>query len=241
MQTLTHTAFFSIFTLVTASVAYAQVYTGLLPQHDQETYLPKCTLSADPVLIYNPYTTTLSWTTQNATNVSITDAGSVALSGQTIVSNIYSDRTFVLSATNGYGTRTCKVQVFSKETPTGVQSTTYANVLYPPYYYNNPIYKNQALQQGYATQNTGYYAQNGVVYTYPQNQTNVIQTSYQTTQPVTYGTAHDSSPAPTYQQQSHRIVSLSRVPYTGPVENVLAAVFSLTVLVSSLYSVRRLV
>jgi hypothetical protein len=195
--------------LVVPSTASAQVYTTFANNYsvanDLQNLLPKCTLGANPVLVGDPYTTTLSWTTQNATSVSISDVGTVSAVGQYTVSNVNSTRTFMLTAYNSYGPRTCSVTVYGQGVSTGTNYTTnYPYQNYPPTQY--PV---------------------------------------QPVQNVHYGTPYGQAPQPVYNTnaptRSAQAVRLSRVPYTGPAEDAVAGMFSLTVLVSSVYGIRRIV
>lgn len=229
--------------LFVPSTADAQVYTYAAPQiNDLQNLLPKCTLGADPVLITDsPHRTTLRWTTQNAATVRITDVGDVAAVGEFVVTNVTTNRTFVLSATNAYGMRTCKVDVFGQS---GYQSgyTTgtggaYYTGTYHNAYNNNPIYNGVQPYGNYAT--TYQYSQPQ----YPQYSQQYNQYAYPNTyigaNPVTYGSYNDIGYR--YGEQRVSAVRLSRVPYTGPIEDAVAGFFSLSVLVSSLYGIRRLI
>jgi hypothetical protein len=218
--------------LVVPSTASAQVYTTFANSNavanDLQNLLPKCTLGANPVLVGEPYTTTLSWTTQNATSVSISDVGTVAAVGQYTVSNVRGTRTFMLTAYNAYGPRTCSVTVYGQGGTTGITNTTYAGQ-------NNTYYNGQY----YTNQNTT---------NYPYQNYTPTQYPVQPLQNVHYGTPYGQAPQPVFNTnvlprsvRSTQNVRLSRVPYTGPIEDAVAGMFSLTVLVSSLYGIRRLV
>jgi hypothetical protein len=98
------------------TVTVDQNYTGV----------PKCTLGADPVLIYNNTgSTTLTWTTQDATNVSIAGIGTVAANGSYTVYGVSGPRTYVLTATGVNGTRTCTETVFGQGTTGGYYGSNF--------------------------------------------------------------------------------------------------------------------
>lgn len=304
--------------LIVPSVASAQIY---YPNYSYGSYgntsnntqnlLPKCTLSANPVLVNSPYTTTLSWTTENAGTVSISDVGTVATTGQYTVPNIYGTRTFVLTATNVYGTRTCDVVVYGQGTPT----YGYGGSTIPTY---NPstgttgtpqdpgcyIAVNPSTLSGTNTTTLSWYGAGALsatissIGTVPTSGTQSVQptgsqtytltvfglngvsrtcstavqvagasaypygydyysgyngySNYYDQYPYTATNAYTNYPslyndvayaygsgyrAPvTYGNHS---VRLSRVPYTGPIDDTVGGIFSLSVLVSSLYGIRR--
>jgi hypothetical protein len=79
---------------------------------------PTCTLSASPRNVANGGSTTLTWTTNNATSVSINQGiGSVALDGSRAVNNITSNKNFTLTATGAGGTVTCDDSVTVQQIP----------------------------------------------------------------------------------------------------------------------------
>jgi hypothetical protein len=305
--------------LFVPSTASAQVYYSF-PQNttsnNLQNLLPKCTLSANPVLVSSPYTTTLSWFTENASTVSITDVGTVAATGQYTIANIYGTRVFVLTATNAYGTRNCNVTVYGQgytgtqgggsviqqynpstgttgtvENPgcyiavnpsviaNGTNSTTLSWVgagalsasisgignvttsgsqsIYPTgsttytltVFGLNNVTRTCSTTVQMASSAGSYYggAQYGTQYAnqyaYPAysdySDYSYGQNAYDDL--AFYGTPAYQQPQPAYYTGSRGRVPLSRVPYTGPVEDMVAGVFSLSVLVSSIYGTRRLI
>ncbi|MDB5195415.1 MAG: hypothetical protein JWO84_599 [Parcubacteria group bacterium] len=71
---------------------------------------PVCTLSAAPTTILQGSAATLSWTTSNASNVSITNIGSVSTSGSSTVAPAQTT-TYVLTATGTGGTVNCSATI----------------------------------------------------------------------------------------------------------------------------------
>jgi hypothetical protein len=215
-----------LFVPFTASAQYI-LTTNTAVQNNLEALLPKCTLGANPVLVYSPNTTTLSWTTAQADSVQISDVGTVASTGQYTVQNVFGTRNFTLTANNTYGPRTCSVTVFGQNSGATNGTTTYTNQQYTNPYYTNPIYQNvQPVQpnvQHYvnqAQQQPQYYAQ---------------QPTYGYASPVTYGAG--SHYEQTY-SGVHRSVPLSRLPYTGA-EDVFYTIFSVVAALTSAYGFRR--
>lgn len=81
------------------------------------TGIPKCTLSADPVLVNNSTgSTTLTWTTQDATSVHISGVGDVQPNGSYTVYGITGERTFVLTAQGNNGVKSCSHTVWGNGT-----------------------------------------------------------------------------------------------------------------------------
>ncbi|PIR82583.1 hypothetical protein COU20_01670 [Candidatus Kaiserbacteria bacterium CG10_big_fil_rev_8_21_14_0_10_59_10] len=73
---------------------------------------PICTLSAHPTHVGNNGSSTLTWTTANATSVSLDHGiGSVALSGSHTVTNITSARTYTLTVHGPGGTVNCHTTI----------------------------------------------------------------------------------------------------------------------------------
>lgn len=74
---------------------------------------PSCTLTAAPSSLTSAGTTTLSWTTTNATSASINNGiGSVSpVSGGSVSANVPGSTTFTLTVTGPGGTQTCEAPV----------------------------------------------------------------------------------------------------------------------------------
>ena len=79
--------------------------------------LPSVTLAASPATILNGQSSTLTWTSSNATNVSLSGVGGVALNGNRVVSpSVTTSYTVTATGTNGTTTATATVTV-SQVTP----------------------------------------------------------------------------------------------------------------------------
>lgn len=84
------------------------------------TGFPKCTLGADPVLINNNTgSTTLTWTTEDASSVSIGGIGEVAANGSYTVYGVSGTRTYVLTAVGPNGSHTCSETVYGNGSVNG--------------------------------------------------------------------------------------------------------------------------
>jgi hypothetical protein len=84
------------------------------------TGVPKCTLSSDPVLISNSTgSTTLTWTTQGATSISIDGIGQVAANGSQTVYGVTGTKTYTLRVTGPNGSHSCTQTVFGQGTVNG--------------------------------------------------------------------------------------------------------------------------
>ena len=74
--------------------------------------LPSCSISADPSSVPYGGNTTLTWSSQNASEAELSGEGVVGLSGSYTVSNLTSNREFVLTVRNSDGkTNTCSTNV----------------------------------------------------------------------------------------------------------------------------------
>ncbi len=79
---------------------------------------PTCTLTASPTSVQQGGSSTLNWNTQNAVSATLTDAGTVALSGSRTFSNLQSTRNFTLTVRSASGaTNTCTASVGVYSTP----------------------------------------------------------------------------------------------------------------------------
>ncbi len=78
------------------------------------TPAPTCTLTANPVSVGYNGSSTLSWSTNNATSASINQGiGSVMLSGGYSLSNISGTRTYTMTVSGPGGTNTCQTTVIA--------------------------------------------------------------------------------------------------------------------------------
>lgn len=82
----------------------------VLPPPPPPPKLPTCTLAAVPATIHVGETARLSWTSRNATALSLRGVGAVASDGVTDVEP-HATTAYILSATSAAGTTTCKVVV----------------------------------------------------------------------------------------------------------------------------------
>lgn len=82
----------------------------------QSSQTPSCNIVTSSANIgYGGYGT-VSWNTSNAQNASLTDYGSVALSGSQSVGPIYGSRTYTLNVSGNGGSNSCQVTVYSNNT-----------------------------------------------------------------------------------------------------------------------------
>jgi len=73
---------------------------------------PTCTLNANPTHVNYGGSSTLTWSSTNADSATIDNGiGSVSVNGSRNVSSITSDRTYVLTVTNQYGSATCSAYI----------------------------------------------------------------------------------------------------------------------------------
>jgi hypothetical protein len=78
----------------------------------QGGYAPTCSLSANPPVVYDGSSTTLSWTTANAYSVSIDNGvGAVQPAGTYVVNVPAGARTYTLTAYGNGGVQTCRTTV----------------------------------------------------------------------------------------------------------------------------------
>ncbi len=80
---------------------------------------PSCSLWADPASVSYGNSTTLRWTTNNATSASISDIGTVSTgSGSYSTPALYSSKTYTMTVTNSDGvSRTCSTSVYVQNNP----------------------------------------------------------------------------------------------------------------------------
>ena len=87
--------------------------------------LPSCTISANPTTVQSGGSSTLSWTSQNAVNASISpNIGPVALNGSQLVSNITQTTTYTLTVTDSLGRSANCQTTITVQTPPGAPSCT---------------------------------------------------------------------------------------------------------------------
>ena len=109
---------------LTATTTYTLTVTGngsatcnteigvILPPPPPPPTPPSCVISANPSSVYYKGSSTLNWTSQNATGASIDqNIGSVPVNGSRAVSYITSTKTYTLTITGGGGTATCSTTV----------------------------------------------------------------------------------------------------------------------------------
>ncbi len=72
---------------------------------------PMCTLFASPLNITKGGDSTLTWSTTNATSVTLTDLGSAPLNGSRVLYNLQGSKTYTLTATGPGGATTCTRRV----------------------------------------------------------------------------------------------------------------------------------
>lgn len=72
---------------------------------------PSCWISAQPTSVEFGKSSTLQWSSFNASRVSLTDFGNVPLSGSRVVQNIRSDRTYQLSVSGQGGSGSCYTRI----------------------------------------------------------------------------------------------------------------------------------
>lgn len=81
----------------------------------QQQQVPSCTISANPTNVNYGGSSTITWTSTNATSATLTDFGSVALNGSQVANNITSTRTYVLTVTGPGGTANCQTTVTTQQ------------------------------------------------------------------------------------------------------------------------------
>lgn len=80
--------------------------------------LPTCSLSASPSHVSYGGSSTLSWSSSNASSATINNGvGSVGVNGTYVVTNITSDRTYTLTVSNSNGSATCSASVDTDDQP----------------------------------------------------------------------------------------------------------------------------
>lgn len=77
------------------------------PQYPQ----PSCWISASPMSVEYGGSSTLSWSSFNATRASLTDFGNVSLSSSRLLHNIRSDRTYQITVSGAGGSGSCYTRI----------------------------------------------------------------------------------------------------------------------------------
>lgn len=80
----------------------------------QPSQVPTCSAYASTTQVPYGGNTTISWTGYNATTASLSDYGSVPVSGSQVVGPIYGTRTYIVNVSNAYGANSCQVTVYSQ-------------------------------------------------------------------------------------------------------------------------------
>jgi len=85
----------------------------------QQPDAPSCTISANPNSVQHGGSSTLNWSSLNATSATLSSYGSVSLNGSQTVNNITSNSTYTLTVTGPGGTANCQttITVQQQQTP----------------------------------------------------------------------------------------------------------------------------
>ena len=81
----------------------------------QQQQTPSCTINANPSNVQYGGSSTLMWSSTNATSATLTDFGSVATNGSQTASNIYNSKTYTLTVTGPGGSANCQTTVTSQQ------------------------------------------------------------------------------------------------------------------------------
>jgi len=84
----------------------------------QQPDVPSCTISANPNSVQHGGSSTLSWSSLNATSAALSSYGSVALNGSQTVNNITSNSTYTLTVTGPGGTANCQTTITVQQAQT---------------------------------------------------------------------------------------------------------------------------
>jgi len=93
----------------------------------QEPNQPSCTISANPTNVPFGGSTTVNWSSNNATSATLTDAGPVGTSGSFTFGNITNNRTFTLTVNGPGGSATCQTSVSSTQQQQTPSCSIFAN------------------------------------------------------------------------------------------------------------------
>ncbi len=83
----------------------------------QQQSAPSCTITVNPHSVQMGGSVSIVWSSNNATSATLTDFGSEPVNGSRSVSNINSNKTYVLTVTGPGGTATCQDSVVVQESP----------------------------------------------------------------------------------------------------------------------------
>jgi len=86
---------------------------------NQPTTPPSCMISATPALVNYGSSSTLVWSSNNATSATITELGATGLSGSYIVNNITSNKTYTMTVTGPGGSTVCSTSINVTSIPGG--------------------------------------------------------------------------------------------------------------------------
>src|SRR3989338_6909277 len=95
--------------------------------------VPSCVISANPNSVQHGGSSTLTWSSKNATSASINQGiGGVALAGSTVVSNLTSTKTYTMTVTGPGGTANCQttITVQQQEAPSCTLTTNLSSIQY---------------------------------------------------------------------------------------------------------------
>ena len=114
-----------IYTLtVSGSGGTANCYTTVTVEQHQT---PSCAINANPSSVQYGGSSTLTWSSQNATSATLSSIGSVSTNGSQTVSNIYVTTTYTLTVAGPGGTANCQTTVHTTQVPSVPSCTIYAN------------------------------------------------------------------------------------------------------------------
>ncbi len=92
--------------------------------------LPSCSISANPSIVQYGGSSTLNWSSNNATSATIDSIGSVATNGSYYLSNITGSRTYTMTVYGNGGTATCQTTVSTTQYQNQPSCTISANPTY---------------------------------------------------------------------------------------------------------------
>jgi len=97
------------------------------------TPAPSCVISSNPNSVQHGGSSTLTWSSNNATSASINQGiGGVALAGSTVVSNLTSTKTYTMTVTGAGGTANCQttITVQQQQLPSCTLTTNLSTIQY---------------------------------------------------------------------------------------------------------------
>lgn len=84
----------------------------------EQSQVPSCTINANPSSLQYGGSSTLTWTSSNATSATINHGiGSVGVNGSYTVSNIYTTKTYAMTVYGPGGSATCQTTIYVSEIP----------------------------------------------------------------------------------------------------------------------------